>query len=102
LRVYPGYEDPTIIDGEYFYDPTWTVSAFEWKWFFESMLPALVLLLIAAVGIYLFITERNPVAIATAPKKVSTKTTTTKAPATKKTATKAKATTKAAVSRTRK
>jgi len=59
LRVYPEYKDPEIIDGEYYYDPTWTVSPFEWKWFFESMLPALVLLMIAAVGIYLFITERN-------------------------------------------
>ena len=102
LRIYPGYEDPTIIDGEYYYDPTWTVSAFEWKWFFESMLPALVLLLIAAVGIYLFITERNQVATSTATKEVATKKVATKSPAKKMTASKAKATTKTPVSRKRK
>jgi heme/copper-type cytochrome/quinol oxidase subunit 2 len=102
LRVYPEYKEPVNIDDEYFYDPTWTVSAFEWKWFFESMLPALVLLLIAAVGIYLFITERNLVAISPAPKKVASKPASSKAPVTKKTATKAKASTKAAVSRKRK
>jgi hypothetical protein len=58
LRVWPEYKEPTL-DEEYVYDPTWNVSSFEWTWFFESMLPAVVLLLIAAVGIYLFITERN-------------------------------------------
>ena len=59
LRIWPEYEEPTVIDGEYYYDPTWQVAPFEWSWFFESMLPAVVLLLIAAAGIYLFITERN-------------------------------------------
>jgi len=102
LRIWPEYKEPVNIDDEYFYDPTWTVANFEWRWFFESMLPALVLLLIAAVGIYLFITERNQVAIATTAKKVASKTASSKAPAAKKTATKAKVTTKAAVSRKRK
>jgi heme/copper-type cytochrome/quinol oxidase subunit 2 len=102
LRIYPGYEDPTIIDGEYYYDPTWTVANFEWRWFFESMLPALVLLLIAAVGIYLFITERNQVAASTAIKEVATKKAAIKSPAKNKTASKAKATSKTPVSRKRK
>ena len=58
LRIWPEYKEP--VEGEEIvYDPTWQVAQFEWSWFFESMLPALVLLLIAAVGIYLFITERN-------------------------------------------
>lgn len=58
LRIWPEYKEP--VEGEEFvYDPTWQVAPFEWIWFFESMLPAVVLLLIAAVGIYLFITERN-------------------------------------------
>ena len=59
LRIWPEYIEPKPGEEEVYYDPTWTVSLFEWKWFFESMLPALVLLMIAAVGIYLFITERN-------------------------------------------
>ena len=59
LRIWPEYIEPKPGEEEVYYDPTWTVSPFEWKWFFESMLPALVLLMIAAVGIYLFITERN-------------------------------------------
>lgn len=58
LRVYPEYIEP-LPDEDYVYDNSWTVSGFEWRWFLELMLPALVLLLIAAVGIYLFITERN-------------------------------------------
>ena len=58
LRIWPEYKEP--VEGEEIvYDPTWQVAPFEWIWFFESMLPAVVLLLIAAVGIYLFITERN-------------------------------------------
>ena len=59
LRIWPEYIEPKPGEEEVHYDPTWTVSLFEWNWFFESMLPALVLLMIAAVGIYLFITERN-------------------------------------------
>jgi putative Mn2+ efflux pump MntP len=58
LRVWPQYIEPAVGE-EFVYDPTWTVSAFEWQWFFESMLPAFVLLSIAALGIYLSITERN-------------------------------------------
>jgi len=102
LRVYPEYKDPEIIDGEYYYDPTWTVSAFEWKWFFESMLPALVLLMIAAIGIYLFITERNQSSIVRPAKKVAGKVAAKPASSVKKTATKAKAATKSATSRKRK
>jgi hypothetical protein len=92
LRVWPEYDEPTIVDGEYYYDPTWKVADFEWKWFFESMLPALVLLLIAAVGIYLFITERNQVAIATDAKKPASKKAIRAAPASKKSVTKKAAT----------
>jgi hypothetical protein len=69
LRVWPEYEEPAKGEEEYYYQMSWTVADFEWKWFFESMLPALVLLLIAAVGIYLFITERNQVSAITPPKK---------------------------------
>jgi heme/copper-type cytochrome/quinol oxidase subunit 2 len=101
LRIYPGYEDPTIIDGEYYYDPTWTVAPFEWKWFFESMLPALVLLMIAAIGIYLFITERNQGVTVKPIKKVASKST-AKPAAAKKTVAKTKATPKIATSRKRK
>ena len=73
LRVWPEYEEPAKGEEEYYYQMSWTVAEFEWKWFFESMLPALVLLLIAAVGIYLFITERNQVSVTTPPKKTASK-----------------------------
>jgi hypothetical protein len=66
------------------------------------MVPALVLLLIAAVGIYLFITERNQVKTSKPTKKVARKSASTKAPATKKNTTKAKATSKTPASRKRK
>jgi hypothetical protein len=66
------------------------------------MLPALVLLLIAAVGIYLFITERNQVTIVKPTKKVARKSASTKASVTKKTATKERSTAKTTVSRKRK
>jgi hypothetical protein len=59
LRIWPEYIEPKPGEEEVYYDPTWQVAPFEWSWFFESMLPAVVLLLIAAAGIYLFITERN-------------------------------------------
>ena len=101
LRVWPEYEDPTIVDGEYYYDPTWKVADFEWRWFFESMLPALVLLLIAAVGIYLFITERNLGPVAVEAKKPASKKT-SKPAATKKPAPKAKIAAKSATARKRK
>ena len=101
LRIWPEYIEP-LGGEEYVFDPGWELAPFEWKWFFESMVPALVLLLIAAVGIYLFITERNQVKTSKPTKKVARKSASTKAPAKKKTATKAKATTKTSASRKRK
>ena len=101
LRIWPEYIEPAEGE-EYVFDPGWELAPFEWKWFFESMVPALVLLLIAAVGIYLFITERNQVKTSKPTKKVARKSASTKAPAKKKTATKAKATTKTSASRKRK
>jgi hypothetical protein len=100
LRIWPEYKEP-IIGEEYIYDPGWTVSNFEWQWFFESMLPALVLLLIAAVGIYLFITERNQVAIVAETTKSAPKKVTKPAARVSKTAAKTK-TTKTAAPRKRK
>jgi len=106
LRVYPEYKDPEIIDGEYYYDPTWTVSPFEWKWFFESMLPALVLLMIAAVGIYLFITERNQSGVTMSSNKAlsksGAKTKVSPKNTAKKTSTSSKTTSKVAAPRKRK
>jgi hypothetical protein len=102
LRIWPEYKEPTILDEEFYYDPTWTVANFEWQWFFESMLPALVLLMIAAVGIYLFITERNQVATTKSARKNSGKAVVKRASAAKKTTTRAKTTTKTTVSRKRK
>jgi len=101
LRIWPEYIEPAEGE-EYVFDPGWELAPFEWKWFFESMVPALVLLLIAAVGIYLFITERNQVKTSKPTKKAASKSASTKAPAKKKTATKAKATTKTSASRKRK
>jgi heme/copper-type cytochrome/quinol oxidase subunit 2 len=98
LRVWPEYKEP-LPDEDYIYDPTWSVSGFEWRWFFESMLPALVLLLIAAVGIYLFITERNQVA--TAVETPAAKKATKPATAVKKATTKAKPVAKAAAPKKR-
>jgi H+/gluconate symporter-like permease len=72
LRIWPEYKEP--MEGEEIvYDPGWEVAKFEWSWFFESMLPALVLLVIAAVGIYLFITERNQSGLTPSTKKASSK-----------------------------
>jgi hypothetical protein len=68
LRIWPEYIEPKPGE-EFVFDPGWEIAPFEWIWFFESMVPALVLLLIAAVGIYLFITERNQTAVVTKPKK---------------------------------
>ena len=100
LRVWPEYKEPTL-DEEYVYDPTWQVSNFEWTWFFESMLPALVLLLIAAVGIYLFITERNLGPVAVEAKKPSSKRPTKPVAKAKKSATKSKTAAKATAPRKR-
>jgi hypothetical protein len=93
LRIWPEYIEPAEGE-EYVFDPGWEIAPFEWSWFFESMVPALVLLLIAAVGIYLFITERNQAALVTTLKKTSRKPATKKAAA-KKAAPKAKAKTAA-------
>jgi heme/copper-type cytochrome/quinol oxidase subunit 2 len=101
LRLWPEYKEP-LGGEEPYYDPTWTVARFEWKWFFESMLPALVLLMIAAIGIYLFITERNQVAIVKPVKKAVIKAGAKPATAVKKTAAKSKTTNKSATSRKRK
>jgi preprotein translocase subunit YajC len=101
LRIWPEYIEP--LGGEEFvFDPGWEIAPFEWTWFFESMVPALLLLLIAAVGIYLFITERNQVKTNKPTKKTAGKVASKRDPATKKTATKAKATSKTSASRKRK
>jgi hypothetical protein len=89
LRIWPEYIEP-LGGEEVVFDPGWDIAPFEWKWFFESMAPALVLLLIAAVGIYLSITERNQTAVVTVPKKTATKPA-SKSAASKKAAPKAKA-----------
>ncbi len=98
LRIWPEYIEPA--EGEEFvFDPGWEIAPFEWSWFFESMVPALVLLLIAAVGIYLFITERNQTAPVSPTKKTASKPA-SKSAASKKAAPNAKA--KAAAPRKRK
>jgi len=62
LRVYPPYKEPE--PGEVFTDIwTWTVAPLSVSWFIEQMLPAIVLLVLAAAGTYLSITERNKVAL---------------------------------------
>lgn len=39
LRIWPEYIEPA--EGEEFvFDPGWEIAPFEWKWFFESMVPA--------------------------------------------------------------
>jgi len=98
LRIWPEYIEPA--EGEEFvFDPGWEIAPFEWSWFFESMVPALVLLLIAAVGIYLFITERNQTAPFSPTRKNASKPA-SKSAASKKAAPNAKA--KAAAPRKRK
>jgi hypothetical protein len=76
LRVYPTYKEPA--PGEEFTAVwSWTVSPLSVSWFIEQMLPAIVLLVLAAAGTYLSITERNKVVIAAkkpkaaSPKKLS-------------------------------
>jgi hypothetical protein len=62
LRVYPPYEEPA--PGEEFNAIwTWTVAPISVSWFIEQMLPAIVLLVLAAAGTYLSITERNKVSL---------------------------------------
>jgi len=66
LRVYPTYEEPA--PGEELNQIwTWTVAPLSVSWFVEQMLPAVVLLVLAAAGTYLSITERNKVALAIKP-----------------------------------
>jgi hypothetical protein len=72
LRIWPEYREQKPGE-EFVFDPGWEIAPFEWIWFFESMVPALVLLLIAAVGIYLFITERNQTAVVAKPKRTTSK-----------------------------
>lgn len=58
LRVYPPYEEPA--PGEEFTAIwTWEVSPITFNWFVEDMLPAVILLVLAALGTYFTITERN-------------------------------------------
>ena len=62
LRVYPPYEEPA--PGEEFTAIwSWTVAPISVNWFIEQMLPAIVLLVLAAAGTYLSITERNKVSL---------------------------------------
>jgi len=58
LRVYPEYEEPKPGE-DVVYNYTWEVAPFSINWFIEEMVPALVLLFLAAAGTYLSITERN-------------------------------------------
>jgi hypothetical protein len=99
LRIWPEYIEPKLGE-EFVFDPGWEIAPFEWSWFFESMVPALVLLLIAAVGIYLFITERNQIAVVPTPKKTASKPA-SKSAASKKAAPKAKPKAKATTQRKR-
>jgi len=94
LRVYPPYEEPA--PGEEFTAVwSWTVAPLSVSWFIEQMLPAVVLLVLAAAGTYLSITERNKVVLvvkkpsAASSKKVA-KAPAKKAPSPKKTTTKRK------------
>jgi hypothetical protein len=95
LRVYPPYEEPA--PGEEFTAVwTWTVSPISLSWFIEQMLPAIVLLVLAAAGTYLSITERNKVALVakkpSATSKKAAKAQAKQATISKKTTTKPKAT----------
>jgi hypothetical protein len=100
LRIWPEYIEPA--EGEEFvFDPGWEIAPFEWSWFFESMVPALVLLLIAAVGIYLFITERNQTSPVFSTRKTASKPA-SKSAASKKAAPNAKAKPKAKAAAPRK
>ena len=92
LRVYPPYEEPA--PGEEFTAVwSWTVAPLSVSWFIEQMLPAIVLLVLAAAGTYLSITERNKVAlVANKPRAASSKKV-AKAPSKKTTSSKTKTTT---------
>jgi hypothetical protein len=88
LRVYPPYEEPA--PGEEFTAVwSWTVSPLSVSWFIEQMLPAIVLLVLAAAGTYLSITERNKVAlVARKPPATTSSNKVAKAPAKKATSSK--------------
>jgi hypothetical protein len=58
LRVYPEFEEPKPGE-DVVYNYGWEVAPFSVNWFIEEMVPALVLLFLAAAGTYLSITERN-------------------------------------------
>ena len=92
LRVYPPYEEPA--PGEEFTAVwSWTVSPLSVSWFIEQMLPAIVLLLLAALGTYLSITERNKVALVAKKPSTSSSKKLAKAPAKKAAGSKTKTTT---------
>ena len=90
LRVYPPYKEPE--PGEVFTEIwTWTVAPLSVSWFIEQMLPAIVLLVLAAAGTYLSITERNKVAlVAKKPAATVSSKKVAKAPARKPSSSKAK------------
>jgi hypothetical protein len=90
LRVYPPYKEPE--PGEVFTEIwTWTVAPLSVSWFIEQMLPAIVLLVLAAAGTYLSITERNKVVlVAKKPAAASSSKKVAKAPARKPSSSKAK------------
>ena len=92
LRVYPPYEEPA--PGEEFTAVwSWTVSPLSVSWFIEQMLPAIVLLVLAALGTYLSITERNKVALVAKKPSTSYPKKLAKAPAKKAAGSKTKTTT---------
>jgi hypothetical protein len=92
LRVYPPYEEPA--PGEEFTAVwSWTVSPLSVSWFIEQMLPAIVLLVLAAAGTYLSITERNKVALVAKKPSTSYPKKLAKAPAKKAAGSKTKTTT---------
>ena len=92
LRVYPPYEEPA--PGEEFTAVwSWTVSPLSVSWFIEQMLPAIVLLVLAALGTYLSITERNKVALVAKKPSTSSPKKLAKAPAKKAAGSKTKTTT---------
>ena len=92
LRVYPPYEEPA--PGEELTAVwSWTVSPMSVSWFIEQMLPAIVLLVLAALGTYLSITERNKVALVAKKPSTSSPKKLAKAPAKKAAGSKTKTTT---------
>jgi hypothetical protein len=91
LRVYPPYEEPA--PGEEFTAVwTWEVAPLSVSWFIEQMLPAIVLLVLAAAGTYFAITERNKVALVAKKPTAASSKKVAKAPAKKRTSSKTKTT----------